>query len=781
MDQTLVTLLDAYNANTLFTLALSTQVLPPKSKKPPKATLLQLLQEELFQPERIKRALAKLTDPEKAVLNRLLLHPDPVRTSAFRRELVRAKLATLAPETRAKANAYGYQSNQSGYEGDPNRLNSTVFEDLMARLTSYGLVFSQFSMNEAGSISKLTFHPGDELLVPAPVRQVLPPPTPVSAELTQWQPTRVEGGQAQQFLRELYLYWDFVRRNEVALLQSGLVGKRVWRTLSQVLLTPEPHLDDARDETGTGRLYLLRLVLQSLKLIQAQNGKLVISVPDRATIPSFWTDPTATQLQSCLYAWLSLSVPTLADPAIEHYYPQYPLARQLLLKTVRSQATDWRLLEDLLDAIATQNENFLFPDRTAVERQRHQAYYYSHRVAGSPAQLEKAFVAAEQRFVRTTLDLFFGMGLVDLGYHSETATQWSGVRLTTLGKAILATIDEAKANRRQTTKGAMPVAASAATAGRLVVQPNFQVLALGPVSLATLAQLDLFAERRSADLAVFEYHLSRESVYQGQQAGLHIDDVIAFLQSASAAPLPQNLARSLHEWGAQHERIVFRSGVSLLQASDPAMLEQLLGNAPIQKQIARVLAPGVALVRKGKEPPLLTTLLQQDRLPTISNDQPTAADHSIQIDPTGAITTFHRVPNLHLHGRLARIAELDDKGQWHLTPASVRRASGSRKKVLALLEELRNLQRGEVPAEVTTLVKQWGAYYGEVGATSVTLLEFRDPQALQELLTHPELQAHLTVFPAGNRALASVATKQLATVKRILQTLGVTVKEGLLS
>jgi len=129
---------------------------------------------------------------------------------------------------------------------------------------------------------------------------------------------------------------------------------------------------------------------------------------------------------------------------------------------------------------------------------------------------------------------------------------------------------------------------------------------------------------------------------------------------------------------------------------------------------------------------------------------------------------------------LVRFAEADEHGDWRLTQATVKRVGGNRPKVLALLEELAKLQRGELPTAVVTLIKQWGAYYGEAGAASVTLLEFRDPEALSELLTHPALQGYLTPFPAGNRALAVVPPKQLATVKRILQTLGVALKEGLL-
>ena len=788
MDHELESLLDAYNVQTLFGLALATGILPPKSKKPPKATLLTLLQEQLCQQKRVDTAVAKLNQREKTVLNRLLLHDGPVRTSAFRRELVRADLVTLPPDPpKQQTNAYNYYRagpayTSDHYLGDPTRTNSTIFQDVMARLTQQGLVFSQLTGNDTNIASKLTFHPGDELIIPPPLRRHLPKPTAVVNETRQWQPDHVAGGQPLHLLRELYLYWDFVRRNEVALLQSGLVGKRLLRALGQVLLTPEPRLESATDESETGRLYLLRQMLQALKLVTATPGKLVFATPDKTTIPPFWTEAEPTQVTACLRVWLTLPVALPADREAAPYYPQFEPARRLLLKVLGSHASqDWLLLEDLLDVLASQNENYLFVDRTGVERQRNAYYYYGNRISGTPAQLLQIFTAAEQRFVRGSItDLLLPLGLVTVGYGAPDAPQWAAVRLTALGQQVLASLDKAPVAKRAVAETLTIYTSDQQDKGRLVVQPNFQLLAMGPVPLALLAQLDLFAERRKADLAVFEYHLSRESVYQGKQAGLHIDEVITFLQTASGAPLPQNLARSLQEWGAHHERIVFRSGVSLLQVADAATLDRLLAETPIREQVARVLAPGVALVRKGAEQPLLRTLLTQDLLPTLSSDQPTAVDHSVQIDQSGLIKPIHAVPSLYLRGRLVRFAEADEQGYWRLTPATVKRAGGNRKKVLALLEELAKLQRGELPTKIVTLVKQWGAYYGEAGAASVTLLEFRDPQALAELLTHPELQGYLTLFPAGNRALAVVPAKQLAAVKRILQTLGVAIKEGLL-
>lgn len=664
MEPSLTQILDAYNVQTLFSLALATGILPPKSKKPPKATLLTLLQEQLCQQMWVDEALANLTPREKAVLNRLLLHNGPVRTSAFRRELVHAGLVTLPPDPPKQRNVYGYYRSGPNYTsdhylGEPTRTHSTIFQDVVARLTQAGLVFSQISGSDANVVSKLTFHPADELIIPTALRRRLPKPTAIVEETRQWQPDHTASSQPLHLLRELYLYWDFVRRNEVAFLQSGQVGKRSLRALGQVLLMPEPRLENANNETETGRLYLLRQLLHGLKLITTTNGKLTIATPTKTktTIPPFWIAAEPVQVLACLQAWLTLAVTYPVDPEAAPYYPQYDTARRLLLKVLQSHAgREWLLVDDLLDVLASQNENFLFADRTGIERQRNSHYYYNNRFSGTTAQLLQIFTAAEQRFVRNTLtELLLPLGLIEVGYAAPPADQWSAVRLTALGRQVLAKLDEKPATGRPVADTPTTYTTGNQDEGRLVVQPNFQVLAMGPVPLATLATLDLFAERRKADLAVFEYHLSRESVYQGQQAGLRIEEIISFLQTASGAPLPQNLDRSLHEWGAHHERIVFRSGITLLQAADDATLNRMLTATPVGAQIARVLAPGVALVRKGAAHPLIQALLAQDLLPALSGDHPASADHCVQIDQSGSITPIHAVPSLHLRGRLARV------------------------------------------------------------------------------------------------------------------------------
>jgi uncharacterized protein (UPF0147 family) len=315
--------------------------------------------------------------------------------------------------------------------------------------------------------------------------------------------------------------------------------------------------------------------------------------------------------------------------------------------------------------------------------------------------------------------------------------------------------------------------------GKLIVQPTFAVIAMGPIGLDVLARLDLFAERERADRAVFEYRLSREALYEAQQRGLSASQAIGYLEDVSETGLPQNVRRSLEDWRAHHERIVFRTGVSLLQAADTEALEGVVSDPEGGQHVAREVAPAVALIKDGQREALIETLVRQGRFPARSDARPSAADNSVVIHPDGTVEPVHRVPGFHLRARLARVAEREPDGSWRLTPSAIRRAGGSSSRVLDLLDELQRLQRGGLPKEVRQRVKALGGYYGTASAETLTLVAFRDSETLDELREDPELNGLLTPFPAGDRALAVVPTESLPRLREVLATFGVPVEEGL--
>lgn len=779
MPDELAVLLDNYNANTLREMAEANElsILDDKGNKLPKEQLLSKMRAEFFSAERVLASYRHLSEPDRAALNRLLLRGGQAPTRRFKRELIRAGLAVEAPQPKPQSGRYDRSKipYDDGYIGSPTRAGSNIFEDIMARLTYRGLVFSRGAgLNMGGNSYKLRFHPAAEVYIPQVIQDILPTPDPVEETIPALQPVETVAADPALFLRDLYLYWDFARRNEVDILNSGFVGKRALKAINDVLLVRDPLLDEARREDQTGRLYLLRQLLEALNLVRVKQGRLKPATQNGLQIPPFWQKSPPEQLREILGCWQKLGgFQDVISDQFEQYGANFTGARQAVLEGLKYLPPNrWLEAAEFLEEIQLKNLDFLFPERSLIENSSHRSYYYSRYTSsyfyGQPKTLLAIFDRLEAAMVNACLGgVLFQLGLVELGRLETQESGWSVFRLTPLGLHLFK-------NQR--------LPSSVEQRGKLLVQPNFQIMAIGPVGLATLARLDLFAAREQTDRGAFQYRLSRESVYQAQQLGLSVAEITKILvDEAGQESLPQNVQRSLVEWGSHHERIVFRQGVSLLQAANADLLERLLADPSTAPLLARPVAADVALVSPKKQAGLVEALLAQALLPAVSGADPQAADRSVIVQPDGRIEPIHAVPSLHLRGRLAQLAEEGDGGCWRLTPTSLRRAGGSKGKVLQILAELEKLHRGQLPEPVVVTVKKWGGYYGQAAAQTLTLLEFSDREIMNELLASPRLKGVLALFPTNDRALAIVAAGQLERVKAELSDLGVTVREGLLS
>ena len=81
-----------------------------------------------------------------------------------------------------------------------------------------------------------------------------------------------------------------------------------------------------------------------------------------------------------------------------------------------------------------------------------------------------------------------------------------------------------------------------------------------------------------------------------------------------------------------------------------------------------------------------------------------------------------------------------------------------------------------MPAEVQKRIKAWAGHYGSATLRTLTLLQFRDHETLQELMADPELAPYLTPFkPHAKLGLAAVAQRDLSRVRALLADRGVTV------
>jgi len=774
--------LDAYQHDTLIQIALATGVLSPDAPKPNKRDTLVLLAPRLFQRERVLANYTALHEIERRVLHRLILRYGEASKRSFERELVRARIVTATQAAVPGLRPPPYAPTERSASALPDSL---IFQDVMARLTLHGLLFSADPAGDGrGTVFKLSLHPGSLLFIPPAVLKHLPAVTPEKEAVIDLHPARTLHENALTFVRDLFLYWDFVRRTQPALLQSGAIGKRTLRAVNDALIQRDPDIADASGETDVPRLWLLRVSLQNLGLIAAQGGQLVAKSDKPGKFPSLWNGETHEQLVALLRP--RLAVRTDAGAMLGNIGNEWlrneGTAWPVTMRALHNGAGRWVDMDTLTDVARQIDPGFLAPQRK--EKGPATAhYYYRGRYFSNRDVLLDAIDEDEVAFVTDACrTLPYSLGLIELGFLQANDKMWQAVRLTPIGRQVLAQLfppPAAQSPAQVAEAGGVYPAPSPDDRGRIVVQPNFQVLALGPVKTVLIAGLESFAERTKADAHVFEYQLKRESVYRAQQQGTPVDTIVNFLETESGAPLPQNVRRSLQEWGSHHDRIVFRTGVTLLQTGDAATLEQLLGDAALAPHVARSLMPELALVAKGHEDALVQDLLARGKLPTLVDDNSGRTDKDVIVHADGTLVPIHRVPSIFLVARLVRIAEQDAEGRWRLTPASVARAGGDRARVQALLAEVGLLHRGVLPEALVADIKRWGSYYGQAAIEALTLVEFDSRDHLQELVAVPALAAYLTPFAAGERALAVVKSADLPAVERIVNELGVKVRRGL--
>ena len=661
-------LLDAYAFQSLRDMAGAAGLdLGGGGRAPAKSKTIAVMCARFFTEERVLASWKRLARTDQQVVERLLRRGGAARTRSFQRELLRDGLATEAPRGSRRWRHRDHVPYAKGYVGDPQDPESRVFEDVIARLTYHGLVFCPApDLSYTSSPYKLRFHPADNLLVPEMIRQYLPNP---KRDTPPWTPERVLVANHRLLLSDLYLYWDFCRRQDVGLIAAGYVGKRWLGRINESLLQPDPLLGHAKREDETGHLYLLRQLLEVLGLLRVTGRRLSAWSADPPEIPSFWSLPEQRQLQMCIEAWVETSGAGRVDRSGWVYNADCSAARATVVAHLQALERDeWYELDELVEQLQGRNPDFLFPEHSSVASHRSSAYYYGYYSSGSNStagDLVAELGALEREFVVDCLTgPLSGMGLVELGC---TGDEVRGIRLR--GPALRSEEETASGDTNLQGDGAQ---------GRLVVQPSFQIIAMGPVSLGLLARLDLICERERAGPGAFEYRLSRESLYRGQRSGVRAVQAVRLLEQESGAELPQNVRRSLEEWDAYHERIVLRTGVSLLQTAEPELLAELLAGPQTSESLARPLGDNVALVRKGRQQDLVEGLLTRGCFPAVSGAEPASADSSVVIKEDGSIRAIHVVPSLHVSGRLGRLAEPTGSREWQLTAESVKRATGSR-------------------------------------------------------------------------------------------------------
>jgi len=643
-------------------------------------------------------------------------------------------------------------------------------------------------------------------------------------------------GSARAFQRDIYFYWSTVRANPLSLTREGRLYKRDLRLINAALLQQQEI--GQKTEFDVPRLIFMRRLLTDLGMLTHAGS--TIRATDR---PALLQRTPGERIQLVFTHWRDgtfwneiLSIPNLTIRGIDSRLTLAPRqivkARAKVLdhiagmhKTQR-QGTLWTSIPQLIERMRTSDYEFLLPREYLPFQSTYYRTYQNYLSHASPyisygnemgwsfsppfEDEEEGWQVVEAGFIRATLlEPLHWMGLLDIGYLADEGAGGDrdrGDNKSADGQAAVVPVAYRLTPVGAWTLGVGPKVDMPEEKGRVVVQPNFELFALDPISDLTLADLDEFAERVNAERAI-KYRLTRASVYRAQKRGWNAKRIIDILYELSqdtepdpAGPgephaLPQNVVRTLEEWQDLHERVTIYRGASLLQAVDVQLLQQLRQDPKIGAhlddcaggedghQVALdLIRPGLAqteelihaLERAGYPP--MRTRSSKD----VGHSSLTIADDG-EISASGIEIQFHvALPSIYLYEQIAPFTRQDEQGRTYLTPSAIDEAVRQGMSVDEILERLSALHYGPLPRSVIKRVRAWGHYYGNAALQTLTLIQVQDAKTLNELLEEPEVRAALRPFvPDPDKVLALIDADDLESLYEILARYGITLHDQL--
>jgi hypothetical protein len=655
----------------------------------------------------------------------------------------------------------------SGRAQPPQKPGLLEYGAIREHLLRAGLIWSYSALDPRTNSLRLDLGGGYWVYVPAEVERRLPPIRERIRVIASPEIKTTLPGSARTLQRDLYLMWSATREQPLALTNAGLLRASDLKRVARQLLVPETIGPGAR-EPDFRRIVFLRQMLTALGLIRLIPDQTALEVAETA---AFLSLPPTERVARCFATWReanwwnelwattvtapgrgpgSLTAPAPAGVAQARLKVIRLLAAFARRQAESSRAGGWVSMEALSETLRDQDEGFLV-DRSANFGQIHGSYassswnllydqtpYLYNQLGWSWdlgfADSDSAWNRIERVFIEAVIaEGLHWLGLVDLGFDEEPTPgrgadsgqprlRLVAARLTDMGRWLL--LD-----------GPQPVVPI--ETGRVVLQPNYRIFAFDPISEAVLARMDSFATRLNAERAI-EYELNQASVYRAQLAGQSVAEIKSWLEQVTGAALPQNVSRSLDEWGAAFERIVVRQRVGWVEAASPELADALAADPEIAPALIRRVSPTGFLVQPDQVAAVEQALLTRDETPA-RYSQPSLVAGAVRIEPDGAIRSVMTVPNLFVRAELSLFADWDGAA-WRVTPSSAARARLRGLEPAAILKTLRTAAGAPLPAGLEAQIKAWSRHYGSATAQTLTLVRFQDQETLDELLRDPALR-----------------------------------------
>ncbi|MCS6847302.1 MAG: helicase-associated domain-containing protein [Anaerolineae bacterium] len=590
---------------------------------------------------------------------------------------------------------------------------------------------------------------------------------------------------AGDFQRDLGRYWRHVRKaGGLALTQQGWIYKSHFKALAAALNAAET----PADERDNGRLWFMRRLLQAMnELTVVDHGRSIAANPNGRLLGM----PMAQRVKWTFETWrdsdawnelLRLPLQVSSGYAGREAPAALGRARLTLLRAIgrlvqaNRPSGEWIALADLIAYVKRNDYAFLFErwPRTGSHSGLYASPYYG---ANNPYGLTFGAVKHEANgwdlveggfIVNVLTGPLWWMGLVELGY-APGAREAGGENVAPVAFCLT------PAGAWLIGSGDPP--AFVESGGKLIVQPNFTVLALEPISDTVLSDLDHFAESQGGE-RVIAYHLTRESLYRGQQSGWNAARAIAFLEAHQGGPIPANVRRSLEEWEAAHRRITFHRSACVVQFAD-AEAEQALADmlAPFEPQ---AIGARFRLIEGRDAAEVASALREAGWAPVLQPAGDQATENALRAGDDGEVTFTQPAPSVYALGKLAQFAELPPAGEGHsnsarITGASVRVAMSAGMSLDQLLATLAELHAGPIPIALEEKIRAWAKFFGDATLQPAALLELSSDAVLANLLDDREVGPYLTPIEGSTKPLAIVQPAYAEIVRAMLRERGINI------
>jgi hypothetical protein len=481
----------------------------------------------------------------------------------------------------------------------------------------------------------------------------------------------------------------------------------------------QSNLDPAKSETDVPQLYFLRLLLMQLGLLQVQNTTL-----KAVSAAAFFALPLMERIRRCytLYVdtpfWNELAflpeINVRPGPApLEPAHIEVMQARKTVIEYIqRESMQNWRDITAFIAHLKLSIPYLLFPRQYGPRSERYSSgsnpYGWDFRLRRGWLTHREGWHMVEGGFIRALVGgPLYWLGLLELD-RDEYPTQFC------LLPAALLMMKE-------------PVEGFAFledVRGRLIVQPNFEVMVLAPVSESVLVMLDRFAERVNLDL-VAHYRISRASITRAIQRGLHVEDIMRQLEQATGSELPQNVRYSLAEWERQARRIEIWQDMTLLEVDNESLLDELLADEHSRTFFGRRLAPHLIEVLTNQLASVQALFWERNQLPALTVVSPASApseeeenqalaerEPQWQLHEDGLLQPLYPVLDLYQVVKVQQFCEVDQDTSWYrVTANSVCQAVKQGFELATIISFLQAFCLEGIPGSLLIRLKLWGDGY----------------------------------------------------------------------